>query len=182
MVNSKFPLPSLNRERYRVLWYSQKGASLLAVVHDWLQALESDKEIIAIFIDLRKAFHSVPHARNLAVQDSINIIILMWIQSYLTHRSQRVVISDESSPLLPLLSSNVFLPKLALLCNSYPICIFQVTALRKGSWTCNCVYSKIILLRCLSLHFLLPHGQIHHMPKTVFNCRVFKRNKTCISL
>jgi len=53
-----------------------------------------------------------------------------------------------------------------LLRNSYPICIFQVTALlqyilakvlRKGSWTC--VYSKIILLRCLSFHFLLPHDQ-----------------------
>ena len=62
-------------------WGFQHGkstlASLLAVVHDWLQALESGKEIIAIFYDLCKAFDSVPHAplsfKNLAVQDSINI-------------------------------------------------------------------------------------------------------------
>ena len=91
-------------------WGFQHGkstlASLLAVVHVWLQALESGKEIIAIFYDLRKAFDSVPHAPLLQKLSSTGLHqhILMWIQSYLTHRSQRVVVGGKSSPLLPVLS------------------------------------------------------------------------------
>jgi len=49
-------------------WGFQHGkstvVSLLAVVHTWLQALESKKEIVAIFYDLRKAFLMLPCFRN----------------------------------------------------------------------------------------------------------------------
>ena len=81
-------------------------ASLLPVVHDWLlQALELGKEIIVIFYDPCKAFVSVPHAPLLQKRSSTGLHQhnLVWSQSYLTHKSQRVVVSGESSPLLPVL-------------------------------------------------------------------------------
>ena len=76
------------------------------MVHAWLQALESRKEIVAIFYDLRKAFDSVPHAPLLEKLGATGLHphILKWVQSYLTQRSQRVVVGGESSPSLPVIS------------------------------------------------------------------------------
>ena len=36
-------------------------AALLSVIHDWLCALDSGKEVCVVFFDVRKAFDSVPH-------------------------------------------------------------------------------------------------------------------------
>ena len=68
-------------------WGFQHGkstvASLLAVVHAWLQALESKKEIVVIFYDLRKTFDSVPHApllEKLGVT-GLHSHILKWVDT-----------------------------------------------------------------------------------------------------
>ena len=90
-------------------WGFQHGkstvASLLAVVHAWLQALESKKEIVAILYDLCKAFDSASHAPLLQKLGTTGFHshILKWVQSYLTQRSQRVVVGGKSSPPLPVL-------------------------------------------------------------------------------
>ncbi len=91
-------------------WGFQRGkstvTSLLTVVHAWFQALESGKEIVATFYDLRKAFDTVPHIPLLQKLSTSGLHqhVLKWIQSYLTLRSQRVTIGGESSPPLPVLS------------------------------------------------------------------------------
>ena len=35
--------------------------TLLTVTHDWCQSLDEGREVCAVFLDLRKAFDSVPH-------------------------------------------------------------------------------------------------------------------------
>ena len=91
-------------------WGFQHGksavASLLTVVHAWLQVLETGKEILAIFYDLRKAFDSVPHVPLLQKLEATGLHphILKWVRSYLTRRFQKVVVGGESSAPLPVLS------------------------------------------------------------------------------
>ena len=50
-------------------------------------------KICVVFLDFQKAFDSVPH-RNLHIMKHIGIhpIILKWTCSYLTYRTQRVVV------------------------------------------------------------------------------------------
>jgi len=92
-----------------MMWWWLRGlkiALLLAIVHYWLQALESGKEIVAIFYDLRKAFDSVPHApllQKLRIT-GLHQHIIKWIQNYLTLRGQQVIVGGESSPSTQVLS------------------------------------------------------------------------------
>ena len=85
-------------------WGVQHGksavASLLTVVHAWLQTLETGKEILTIFYDLRKAFDSVPQLEATGLHPHI----LKWVRSYLTWRCHKVVVGGESSAPLPVLS------------------------------------------------------------------------------
>ena len=59
-----------------------------------------------MYFDLRKAFDSVPHRpllqKLLVIQ--LNPHIIQWVSSYLTHRSQIVVVEGTCSPVLPVLS------------------------------------------------------------------------------
>ena len=56
-------------------------------------------EICPVFLDLRKAFDSVPHRNLLLVLKQLEVhpILLKWICSYLTNRVQRVVVNGEKS-------------------------------------------------------------------------------------
>lgn len=82
------------------------ASALLSVTHDWLQQLEQGNEICSVFFDLRKAFDSVPHHLLLQrlIQIDTNPFIVQWIHSYLTCRSQLVVVDGEQSPILPVIS------------------------------------------------------------------------------
>ena len=63
-------------------------------------------EVCSIFFDLKKAFDSVPH--HLLLQKLVVIetdpYIVQWIRSYLTCRSQVVVVGGEQSSSLPVIS------------------------------------------------------------------------------
>ena len=80
--------------------------ALLSFSHDCLQTLDNKAEVCSVFFDISKAFDSVPHVLLLHKLSSINLnpYITRWVQSYLTHRSQYVVINGTESPALPVVS------------------------------------------------------------------------------
>ena len=59
-----------------------------------------------MYFDLRKAFDSVPHRPLLQKLLDIQLCpyIVQWLGSYLTKRSQLVVVEGTSSPILPVVS------------------------------------------------------------------------------
>ena len=60
----------------------------------------------ALFLDLSKAFDKVPHHKLILSLSAVGVSgpLLKWLESYLTHRSQRVVLNGHSSTSLPVLS------------------------------------------------------------------------------
>ena len=61
--------------------------------------IDSDVPVDTIFLDFRKAFDSVPHKRLLLKLERLGVSgnVLKWISSFLSNRSQRVVINGQSS-------------------------------------------------------------------------------------
>ena len=82
------------------------ASALLSVSHDWLQQLELGNDTCVVFFDLRKAFDSVPHSLLLhrLYEIDINQYLVQWIRSYLSNRSQIVVVGGEESSTLPVIS------------------------------------------------------------------------------
>ena len=77
--------------------------SSLPLIHSTCPLLKTNKTIRACFLDLRRAFDSVPHAPLLQLLLTINCppLGLNWLHSYLADCTQRVVVSvSTSSPLL----------------------------------------------------------------------------------
>ena len=64
------------------------------------QDMESGYEVCAVFLDLQKAFDSVPHRDLLHVVQNTGLhpILVKWLCSYLIHRSQTVVVDGTASP------------------------------------------------------------------------------------
>ena len=91
-------------------WGFSRGKStttaLLSFSHDCLQTLDNKAEVCSVFFDISKAFDSVPHVLLLQKLSSINLnpYITRWVQSYLTHRTQCVVVNGTKSPALPVVS------------------------------------------------------------------------------
>ena len=79
---------------------------LLSAVCDWASFLEKRHSVHCIFLDLAKAFDSVPHSCLLLKLKSIGIRgnLLSWLKFFLTRRFQRVVINGVFSDWLPVLS------------------------------------------------------------------------------
>ena len=84
-------------------WGFQKGKSttlaLLSTVHQWHLYLEDHKEMYATFLDLKKAFDTVPHRLliNKLSDIGLNNFIICWVCSYLTDRKQVVILDGSSS-------------------------------------------------------------------------------------
>ena len=91
-------------------WGSLAGKStvtaLLTTTHEWFQRLEEGKEICAVFFDFKKAFDSVPHRALITKLQQMGVPyhLLVWISSYLTNRSQKVVVNGATSESMPILS------------------------------------------------------------------------------
>ena len=83
--------------------------ALLSVLHEWFLTLEDGNEACAIFLDYKKAFDSVPHRPlfDKLFNLGFNNYIVRWVTSYLTFRSQRVVVNGESSSQVPAVVSSV---------------------------------------------------------------------------
>ena len=69
---------------------------LLKMVEDWKYALDCGNMVYALFIDLSKAFDSLPHSKLLKKLDAYGFseAALKLMQSYLEERKQRVKIGE----------------------------------------------------------------------------------------
>ena len=93
--------------KYNILCDNQHGfrskrsceTQLLGAVNDFAKALNSGEQIDALFLDFSKAFDKVPHERlcHKLSHYGINGHLLDWIKSFLTDRTQSVVIDGENS-------------------------------------------------------------------------------------
>ena len=74
-------------------------SALLCVIDTWQRHLDSGTEMCSVFLDLQKAFDTVPHRNLLLVlkQMEFHPTLLKWICSYLTSRVQRVVVNGATS-------------------------------------------------------------------------------------
>ncbi len=76
------------------------GTQLLTVFEDWTKALEDRSvSVDVIYLDIQKAFDTVPHTRLLKrLSDSgIRGNLLHWLRSFLVERSQKVFINGSTS-------------------------------------------------------------------------------------
>ena len=72
---------------------------LISAVESWHPALYNRSDVCSVFLDLSKAFDKVPHSLlmdKLSAWD-INLYLLKWLWTYLSNRSQYVVVNGESS-------------------------------------------------------------------------------------
>ena len=99
-------LPKLSLLQHGFLRGRSTVTQLLSVFHEVNLNLDSSGQTDIIFLDFSKAFDSVPHNLLLHKLKSFGFHgkLLHWISSYLTNRSQRVVIEGESSAFLPVVS------------------------------------------------------------------------------
>ena len=81
-------------------------SALLSTTYDWLEEMEAGKDICSVFLDLKKAFDTVPHQSLMEklVRLNLNAFILQWLCSYLTNRQQKVVVGGEESGTIPVIS------------------------------------------------------------------------------
>ena len=78
----------------------ERGILQVLTVFDTLpQYIDFDIPVDTISFDFRKAFNSVPHKILLLKLERLGIWrnVLKWIPSFLSNRSQRVVINGQSS-------------------------------------------------------------------------------------
>ena len=88
----------------------QRGLScetqLITVIYEWALVLDVHGQVDVVFLDFAKAFDSVPHERLLlkadyfVIRNKTNI----WFRSFLTGRSQRVLINGSASSWSPVVS------------------------------------------------------------------------------
>ena len=78
---------------------SSTQEAILTAVNDWHDILEGGGSVACVFLDLSKAFNSLPH--DLIVNSLLSVgvcgILHTWFVSYLTNRKQRVVLDGFSS-------------------------------------------------------------------------------------
>ena len=72
---------------------------LLVTINDWLTKLDEDTPVDAIYLDLRKAFDTVPHKRLIKKLEGYGVggNLLKWIEDFLSDRTQFVSINGNCS-------------------------------------------------------------------------------------
>ena len=80
--------------------------ALLTITRDWHQQLSTNRQVAAVFFEIRKAFDSVPHHQLLQSLADIGITgqLHQWFVNYLSGRHQRVVLDAYSSKYQPVSS------------------------------------------------------------------------------
>ena len=72
---------------------------LLDVLDDWSKFYDDSKQIDTVYLDIKKAFDTIPHQRLLLKLKSYGFEgnLLKWIEDFLSERKQRVVFNGKSS-------------------------------------------------------------------------------------
>ena len=85
---------------------SSTQEALLFATHDWSCYLDKGLSVAAVFFDLSKAFDKVPHCQLLSALANVGVSgsLLNWFRSYLSNRSQRVVLDGYTSEVHPVTS------------------------------------------------------------------------------
>ena len=75
------------------------STNLLAVLDAWTETLENEGCVDTVYLDFAKAFNTVPHERLLRKLSGLGVHgkILTWIRSFLSGRTQRVIVDGEES-------------------------------------------------------------------------------------
>jgi hypothetical protein len=78
---------------------------LIKLIDSWKQALDDDKFVGTVLMDLSKAFDCMPHGLLIAKMNAYGLSndACKFMSSYLSERYQRVKISNEKSSWMPLL-------------------------------------------------------------------------------
>ena len=85
---------------------SSTQEALLTAMHDWQRYLDSGISSAALFLDMSKAFDKVPHCHLLQSLVAVGVSgqLLKWFESYLSDRTQIVVLNGFSLVSLLVLS------------------------------------------------------------------------------
>lgn len=81
---------------------TQETLDVLTVIGDWQTLLQSDSQVATVFVDVCKAFNSVPHQLIIDSLAKIGVCgpLQLWCIDYLTDQQQCVVLNRESSDFL----------------------------------------------------------------------------------
>ena len=81
--------------------------ALLSITNSWHSLLTKHRQAAAVFLDVKKAFDSVPHCHLIKALHSIGIQgrLLNWFRDYLTSRFQHVILDGHLSSAVPVTSS-----------------------------------------------------------------------------
>ena len=96
----------LNDDQHGFRKFRSCESQLITTINDFSEGLNKEQQIDAIFLDFSKAFDKVDHSglllklKDLGVRDSL----LKWIQSFLSNRSQKVIVEGMASSPKPVLS------------------------------------------------------------------------------
>ena len=85
---------------------SSTQEALLYATNDWHRHMDHGLSVASVFFDLSKAFDRVPHSQLISTLANIGVSgsLLAWFRSYLSNRSQRVVLDGHSSTIHPVTS------------------------------------------------------------------------------
>ena len=72
---------------------------LLDVLDDWTKYYDENKQIDNVYLDIKKAFDTIPHERLLLKLEKYGIDgeLLSWVKDFLNGRRQRVILNGECS-------------------------------------------------------------------------------------
>ena len=79
--------------------------TLIKVKTDLLNAIDNKEVVCLVLLDLLAAFNTVDHQillERLKKMFGFTGLVINWIASYLSGRSQKVVVGDAKSPSVPL--------------------------------------------------------------------------------
>ena len=96
----------LNDDQHGFRKFRSCESQLITTINDFAEGLSEHQQIDAIFLDFSKAFDKVDHAglllklKDLGIRNSL----LKWVESFLSGRSQRVLVEGNVSSPRPVLS------------------------------------------------------------------------------